>query len=101
MNKVDFNEVYGYYLLCSEGLVVYNPQYVARYGSFMRCLARLRYKPMTPTRAYLKESYANSAASAKFFATYPKDLSGFSLKEMRSIRAEVVYNSVNHRKRQA
>lgn len=88
MNTLDFNEVYGYYLLVEEGLNIYNPQYVARYGSFMRCLKRLDYKQEKKTTKYLRESYSNSAASAKFFATYPKDLSGMSPRDLRRLRSE-------------
>lgn len=86
MDAKNFNEVYGYYLLAQEGLLVYNPKYVARYGSFMRCLKRLKYKPKKETTPYLEESYRNSAESAKFYATYPADLSTMSLAEIRKLR---------------
>ena len=88
MSDLNVNEIYGYYLLVSEGLQVYNPKYVERYGSFMRCLMRLNSKPKRPTTEYLKESYAASAASAKFFATYPRDLSNLSVKDLRKLRRE-------------
>lgn len=95
MNQYDFNEVYGYYLLVEQNLPVYNPQYVARYGSFMRCLMRLGYKHKK-NEAYLRESYLNSAESAKFFATYPKDLSGMSVRELRALREKAKVKGLPH-----
>lgn len=84
---LSLNELYGYYLLVDEGLPVYNPQYVERYGRFMKFLKQLDSKKGTKTEAYLREAYTNSAESAKFFATYPADLSGKSPRELRVIHA--------------
>lgn len=95
MNQYDFNEVYGYYLLVEQNLPVYNPQYVARYGSFMWCLMRLDYKKKK-NDAYLRESYTNSAESAKFFATCPKDLSGMSARELRALREKAKAEGLPH-----
>lgn len=87
MDSLNVFEVYGYFLLEKEGLVVYNPEYVARYGSFMYCLMQLDNKKKK-NDAYLRESYKNSAESAKFFATYPKDLSKASSIEKRMLRKQ-------------
>ena len=82
MNKNDFKEVYGYLLLAEEGAIVYNPQYVWRYGHFMNLLKNLEGSTKDEkTKKYLKMSYSNSAESARFFATFPKDISNLSKKE--------------------
>lgn len=85
MNRLNFCEVYGYYLLAQEGLVVYNPKYVRRVGVFSLSLLNLRHKN-PKNKAYLERSYTESIESAKFFATYPKDLTGKSVRELRALR---------------
>lgn len=86
---MNVDTLYGFYLLTEAGLVVHNPKWVDRYGKSMRCLLALDSKPEKKTTAYLRESYKNSAESAKFFATYPEDLSGKSITELRRLRAGV------------
>lgn len=82
--KIDLDEVFGYYLLEQEGAIVYNPKYVPMYGRYERFLRRLRRMGVKPE---LQESYKNSSDSMKFFATYPKDLSNFTLRDLRVLRA--------------
>lgn len=91
MEKLDFATLYGYFLLAQEGLTVFNPQYVQRYGEFMRCILRLKSKNK-PNEAYLLESYTESANSAKFFATYPKNLRGMSAKALRELHKKALEN---------
>lgn len=83
---INLDELYGYLLLEDEGLVVHNPKYVEPYGHFMRALAGLENKKSKPNYADLRERYTISAESAKFFATYPADLSnmrGYALTLLR------------------
>lgn len=83
--RANLNELYGYLLLAEEGLTVYNPRYVARYGHFMRALNGL--DKSKSNYKYLLDSYTNSANSAKFYATYPEDLTDKHAYELRSLRA--------------
>ena len=84
--KSNLNEIYGYLLLADEGLIVYNPKYVSRYGCFMREISLLKNNSDRSNYKYLLESYTNSAMSAKFFATYPADLTDKTPHELRLLR---------------
>lgn len=87
MGRMDFATLYGYYLLAEEGLVIYNPKYVSRYGMSMWCLKQINVRATKATSDYLRESYTNAAESAKFYATYPKDLTGATRGELRALRS--------------
>lgn len=87
-NVTNLDELYGYLLLARENLTVYNPRYVRRYGHFMRALRGL--DKSKPNYDYLLDSYTNSANSAKFYATYPEDLTDKHDHELRSLRSKVL-----------
>lgn len=87
MSRMNFATLYGYMLFAEEGLVVFNPKYVERYGTAMWCLKKLGMKAEKETTSYLRESYKSSAESAKFYATYPMDLTGLTPHQLRGLRS--------------
>lgn len=86
MARMNFATLYGYMLLAEQGLAVHNPKYVERYGTAMWCLKKLEERATKDTTDYLRDSYTNSAESAKFFATYPADLSGKTRAQLYALR---------------
>lgn len=80
------DEIVGEFLLLSDGLAIHNPEYVKVYGRYIGFLRRLPYRPISDEkRKHLTELYSREAESARFWATYPEDVSKLTAKQKRLI----------------
>lgn len=80
------DEIVGEFLLLSDGQTIHNTEYVKVYGRYVGFLRRLPYRPLSDERRkQLTDLYSREMESARFWATYPEDVSKLTPKQKRII----------------
>ena len=88
----NIDEFIGKHDLESSGCIIYNPQYAALYGRYIKRLQNLSYRPMSDEkRARLSKNYERLARSAKFWATFPHNADDFTPTEKKRIQQKLNY----------
>jgi len=71
-----FYELLGRYILELDEKIIYNPQFVSKVGRYTQMLSKLSLKVMDESRKeVLRKKYQHEIDAAKFWATYPMDVS--------------------------
>ena len=74
--KNSCNELVGEFILLSDGLPIVNKEYVKLVGMYYALLKELPYRHLSnERRESLLKLYTREFNSAKFWATYPEDVS--------------------------
>ena len=79
----------GQYLLADEDKMIFHDEYVSRVGQYWRRLENVKYRVFDAEKLErLTTLYLREYESAKFWATYPKDISKLTRREKQHIFAK-------------
>lgn len=88
-----FYDLLGRYILESDGCIIYNPQFVCKVGRYTQMLDKLDFKVLTDSRReYLRKLYLHELEAAKFWATYPQDVSKLNRNEKYKLLTKIKHS---------